>query len=133
MGNHCVINEAYPTLPDWSFFYKMLPFKLSNPSFHPHSFTIPPISLPFQLPKSLPLPTNHCSPTILQSPKSYHLLVGVAVVGVFSVTKYFYILFFSNSKVCVSNFYSFILHLYLLISISLVVCDMFVSSIKDSI
>ena len=104
-GNRCVINEAYPTQPGWSFFYKILPFKLLNPSVHPHTFTTPPISLPFQLPKSLPLSTDHCSPKILQIPKSYHLLVGVADVGVFLITKYLSILFFSNSHVCVSNFY----------------------------
>ena len=110
-------------------YYKMSPFKLPNPSFYPYSFITPPISLSFQLPQSLPLSTDHCPPQILQSPKSYNLQVGVAAVGVFMVTEYLSILFFSNSKVCVSNFYSFILHFCLLISISLVVLDMFVSFI----
>ena len=111
-------------------YYKISPFKLPNPSFHPHSFTVPPISLPFKLPKSLPLRTDHCSPKILQSPKSYHhLLVGVAAVGVFLIIKYFSILFFSNSQVYVSNFYSFILHFCLSISFSLVLIDISISFI----
>ena len=104
-------------------------FKKFQHLISPHFFTLPPISLPFKLPKSLPLPTDHCSPKTLQSPKSYHLLVGVAAVGVFSVTKYFSILFFSNSQVCVSNFYSFILHFCLSISFSLILIDMFISFI----
>ena len=53
-------------------------------------------------------------------------------MGVFLVTEYLSILFFSNSKVCVSKFYSFILHFCLIISISLVLCDIFVSFIYDS-
>ena len=99
---------------------KLSPFKLPNPSFHHHSFIIRPITLSFKLLQSLPLSPDHCPPTILQSPKSVHLLVGVAAVGVLLVTEYLPILFFSNSKVCVSNFYSFILHFCLLVSISLV-------------
>ena len=101
-------------------YYKLSPFKLPNPSFHPHSFIIPPITLSFKLPQSLPLSTDHCPPNILQSPKSYNLQVGIASVGVFLVTEYFPILFFSNSMACVPNFYLFILHFCLLVSISLV-------------
>ena len=41
-------------------YYQISPFKLPKPLFHPHSFIIPPISLSFQLPQSLPLSTDHC-------------------------------------------------------------------------
>ena len=127
LGNHRVINEAYPTQPV-GVYYKISPFILPNHSFH----RVPLLFLPFTSLLNfhhLPLSTNHCSPAILQSPTSYNLLVGVAAVGVFLVTEYLPILFFSNSKVCVSNFYSFILHFCLLISISLVLRHMFISCI----
>ena len=106
-GNRRVINESYQTRPDLAgVFFKIRPFKPPNPSFHPiHSLFLPlPSLFNFHI-----LPLDHCSPKILQSPKSVNLLVGVAAVGVCLATEYLSS-FFSISKVCVSNFYSFILH-----------------------
>ena len=124
-GTRRVINEAYPTRPGWVFFRKnsqhIKPPTLDFTPFLPSSY----YSLPFQLPKSSPSSTDHF-PQILQSPKSPHLLVGAAAVGVFLITKYLSLLFFSNSQVCVSNFYSFILHFCLSISIILVLLDRFI-------
>ena len=101
-------------------FFKIRPFKLPNPSFHPHSFIIPPISLSFKLPPSLPLSTDHCSPIILQSPKSVNLLVGAAVVGVFLVIEYLSFLFSPMLRYVSLISTHFALHFCLLISISLV-------------
>ena len=56
-------------------YYKISPFKLPNPSFHPHSFITPPIALSFKLPQSLPLSNDHCPP-----PKKKKLAKALKVI-----------------------------------------------------
>ena len=51
-GNRRVINEVYPTRPSETLF-QIRTFKPPNPSFNPHSFTTPPISLFLKLPQYL--------------------------------------------------------------------------------
>ena len=110
-------------------FFKIIPFKLPQPLISPPFLHYSAYFPPFSTSKISPSTNRSLFPQNPQKPKYYHLLVGVAVVGVFLVTKYFSILFFSNSQVCVSNFYSFILHFCLSISISLVLIYMIISFI----
>ena len=75
-------------------FFKIRPFKLPNPSFHPHYFIISPITLSFST-TTIYSSINHRSfpPTIIQSPKSVNLLAGAAAVGVCLATEYLSICF----------------------------------------
>ena len=78
-------------------FFKIRPFGPPNPSIHPiHSLFLPlPSLFNFHI-----LPLDHCSPKILQSPKSVNLLVGVAGVGVCLATEYLSSCFLHFYGVC---------------------------------
>ena len=105
-------------------FIKIRPFKLPNPSFHHHYFIISPITL------SLSTSTTHSyinhrslPPTIPQSPKSVNLLVGAAAVGVCLATEYLSICF-SPFLRYVSQIFTHLSCIFLLVSISFVLCRM---------
>ena len=93
---------------------------LYSPPLHisPHYFLIPLISPLF--PTSTFPPTDHC-PQNPPKPYNYHLLVGVAAVGVYLAHRNILRLSFSPFPRYMSlNLYSFILDFGLVVSISLV-------------